>query len=418
MKILEKLSSRRITQIIILGVVFYLAFAHQKYGIEKAAPIDAYCPFGAVESFLTFIKTGEFIKRIYWSSAILLFIFVFTNIFFGRIFCSHLCPLGTLQEFLRKFGKLIGFKKDFELPQKYDSFLRYLKYIVLLLAVISSFYVEDLIMRNYGPFSALMHFGEEFDEKIIGYFVLILLLIFALFAKSFWCRYLCPLGAFLAIINKINFFQIKRNQKNCNQCGICNTVCLSNLKIKEKKYIKENDCLSCGECLKNCPQKSLDFQIFKKIIPRKKLNILIFLLVFLPLLLIPFTSFWQTSRPSNIISKQGFVDVENIRGSNTLGYLIKTTGIPFEFFQEELGLPNNTNQELKLKLIGEKYNIKNKDGEILETKDFREVVSNFLKKEKNLEKPDCPFDEVDCKFPGKCGNYIDRDKNQICDHSQ
>jgi hypothetical protein len=46
---MKRISIRRISQIVILGIIVFLAFTHQQYGIEKASPIHAYCPFGALE---------------------------------------------------------------------------------------------------------------------------------------------------------------------------------------------------------------------------------------------------------------------------------------------------------------------------------------------------------------------------------
>ena len=54
-KIFSKGPFRVIVQLAVVVVVFSLALIHQKLGVEKAAPIDAYCPFGAVESFFTLI---------------------------------------------------------------------------------------------------------------------------------------------------------------------------------------------------------------------------------------------------------------------------------------------------------------------------------------------------------------------------
>ena len=93
---MKKISPRTIVQITIFIIVVSLALAHQRFGIEKVASIDAYCPFGAVESFFTLVFKGEFLKRIFVSSFILLGIFIFATIFFGRVFCGYFCPLGAL----------------------------------------------------------------------------------------------------------------------------------------------------------------------------------------------------------------------------------------------------------------------------------------------------------------------------------
>jgi hypothetical protein len=87
-----------------------------------------------------------------------------------------------------------------------------------------SFYLGDLVFRNYDPYSALMHLGNEFEEKIIAYLLLFIFLISALFSKSWWCRYFCPLGAFFAIFKKIGFLKIKREESSCINCSLCECV--------------------------------------------------------------------------------------------------------------------------------------------------------------------------------------------------
>jgi len=160
----SKISLRVVIQLIILALVIGLAFLHQFYGIEKAAPIDAYCPFGALESFFTLIFKGEFLKRIFVSSFILLGIFTLATLVLGRVFCSYFCPLGALQEWLRILGKKLGFRKDLEFPQKLDKYFRLIKYILLVIIIYFSFYLGDLVFRIYDPYSSLMHFGTESEE--------------------------------------------------------------------------------------------------------------------------------------------------------------------------------------------------------------------------------------------------------------
>ena len=418
----KKISPRIIIQIIIFVLIVSLALIHQKFWIEKAAPIDAYCPFWAVESFFTLIFKWEFLKRIFTSSFILMWIFLIATFFLGRVFCWYFCPLWSIQEWIRALWKKIGFKKDLEIPVKVDKYLRYIKYFVLLFIVYKSFILSDLFFRNYDPYVSFMHFGYEFEEKFIAYFILILILVWSLFTKSLWCRYFCPLGAFFGIIKKLSFHKIKREKSSCINCWICNKFCPANLNISSLNIIKSADCISCWNCVKDCPKNSLSYYIFNKKISSKKFLLLVILLIILPLSIAPLTPFWQTKPVSNIVNKNGEINVDDIRWSNTLKYIIKITNIPFEEFQTKLNLPKDMDLVIKLKLIGSKYNIKNKDWNILETTDFKNVIENYIKikeiKTKEV-KPvaDCPFWKVNCEFPGDCGRYIDKNEDNICDHS-
>jgi NapH/MauN family ferredoxin-type protein len=415
---MKKLSWRFLMQLTIVAIVLVLALTHQKLGIEKAAPIDAYCPFGAVESFFTLIFKGEFLQRIFTSSFVLFGIFFITSLFLGRIFCGYFCPLGALQEWLRALGRKLGIKKDWELPVGLDKYLRFVKYLVLVGVVYYSFYLGDLVFRNYDPYNALMHFGVEFEEKVFGYGILALVLVGALFSKNLWCRYFCPLGAFFGLLKKISFLEIKRNSKTCVNCEICDKDCPSGINIAVVDTIKSADCISCGRCISGCPEGSLGYEILGKTISKKLFVILVFVLVILPLFIAPYTPFWKTKPESNIINRKGEINTADIRGSNTLEYIIETTKVPLGEFQAKLGLPRNIDTKLKLKDIGSKYELKNKNGALLEAEDFRAVIDAYSASQEVSSSINCPIGRVDCEFPGDCGSYIDINGDRICDHSR
>ena len=366
---------RFIAQIFVFSFLIFLSLSHLKYGVEKTASIDAYCPYGAVESFLTKVTTGDYLRRIWTSSFILMAITILVTFIFGRVFCSYFCPLGSIQEWIRALGRKLGIKKDVELPKSIDQYARYLKYLVLVLVVYFSYALGDLFFRNYDPYNALMHFGNEWDEKIVAYLILLLIFVSALFSKSWWCRYLCPLGAFLGIIKKISPFKIKRDKNTCVSCGECDRVCPANLDIMNSDSVNSPDCTSCLSCVNDCPKNSLSASIFGKKISKKLFGIIAVIAFFLPLLIISLTPLWQTKAPSNIINSQSKVDVANIRGSNSLANVIKETGVPLSVFVRELGVPEDIDTSLLLKEIGIKYDLKNKAGDPLETQDFRDVIS-------------------------------------------
>ncbi len=370
---------RRISQAIILGIVLFLTISHLRFGIEKAAPIDAYCPFGAVEGFFTYITTGQYLQRIYTSSFVLMGIVFLLTLVFGRVFCSFLCPLGAIQEWIRALGRKIGIKKDLELPVWLDKYARYLKYIILAVIVYFSYKAGDLVFRAYDPFNALMHLGEEFDAKVAGYSILGILLVVSLFSKNIWCRYFCPFGAMLGIIRKISPFKIKRNESSCIGCGKCDKVCPAGLNISNVKEVNSADCISCLGCVKNCPNSSLKATTFGKEIPKKNFGWMIILAFFIPLGILMLTPLWQTKAPSNIVTNTGELNLENLRGSNTLQYVLDTTKVLFSVFQDKLKLPADIDKTMKLKDIGIKYQIKNSDGALIEAEDFRKVVEEFAK---------------------------------------
>jgi len=67
-----------------------------------------------------------------------------------------------------------------------------------------------------------------------------------------------------------------------------------------------------------------------------------------------------------------------VRGSNTLGYLVKESGVPLEHFQKALGLPADVDLNSKLKHIGGDYGLVDASGAVLETEAFRAVAEAYL----------------------------------------
>ncbi|KKR19875.1 MAG: hypothetical protein UT50_C0027G0002 [Candidatus Moranbacteria bacterium GW2011_GWA2_39_41] len=124
----------------------------------------------------------------------------------------------------------------------------------------------------------------------------------------------------------------------------------------------------------DCPKSSLKAKVFGREISKTKFSLIVIGAFFLPLLIFMFTPLWQVKSPSNIVNTSGELDLTNLRGSNTLQYLIDTTGIPLSVFQEKLHLPADVDAKMKLKDIGQKYNLKNSEGAFIEAEEFREVV--------------------------------------------
>jgi len=178
----------------------------------------------------------------------------------GAIFCGWVCPLGGLQEFwwrgfhqvklLRRFQKRVA---RFNLTK-----FSYLKYLFLLVIVLAVIYWKKPVLCGLDPFGGLF-----------GYFknsaVLISLIVFAFLALMIFrpfCRFLCPYGALLSLLSKISIFQIKINKQKCQECKLCEKICLLGA-IDKSGQISQSDCSRCGECLVNCPKKAIGLQINK-----------------------------------------------------------------------------------------------------------------------------------------------------------
>jgi len=68
-----------------------------------------------------------------------------------------------------------------------------------------------------------------------------------------FCRYICPLGLMLGLLNRISIFRIKLDKSKCHTCSACESSCPMGLNLPEE--IDSTDCIKCGQCIDACPSK-------------------------------------------------------------------------------------------------------------------------------------------------------------------
>ena len=220
------------------------------------------CPIG---SFQAVVGSSKFRFSYYITGFLILL-----GVLLGRVICGFLCPFGWFQELLHK----IPTKK---LSTKKLKPLTYLKYVVLLVMVVllpalvtnelgmgDPFFCKylcpqgvlegaiPLSLANAGIRAAL---GSLFKWKFIVLLTVIVLSI--VFYRPF-CKWLCPLGAFYALLNKVSLFQMQVDQSKCVSCGKCAKVCKMDVDVT--KSPNHTECIRCGMCIRACPTDAVSFR--------------------------------------------------------------------------------------------------------------------------------------------------------------
>jgi polyferredoxin len=334
---------RLVFLIIILVFTTVIGLLHQYSKGVKPAGVDAFCPFGGIESAFTLITAGEMIKRVTMSSFILLIATIIIALIFRRSFCGNICAFGALQELFGRLGSAI-FRKRPELPGKFDRVARYLKYAALLFIVIFSWKTGELIIRPYDPWAAYHHVlsSELFLEFKIGFIVLIVTLLGSIVLDRFFCKYLCPMGAFLGMIYRGGWFRIRRSDETCTHCMACDKACPVNIKVESKEEVKSSECINCNLCVNACPVKDTLFISGPKkqrVSPALLLWITIVIFVAVPgISTLTGTVEWTIKPLSETIEETGSFDPEEIRGSNTYREISEITGIPEKDFKKRFNI--------------------------------------------------------------------------------
>jgi len=350
MNVKEFRKKQKVANHLRLGVLLFVLILLTVFGVLHQYPqgwrpagVDAFCPFGGVESLITVLATGRFLEKIALSSFILLLATVITALVFRRSFCGYLCPLGTLQELFGRLGKkVIG--KRFTIPLSVDKYVRYGKYIVFVLVVVFSVVMGELVFRPYDPWVAYQHLtsDELFSSLLAGFVVLILSLLGSFFYDRVFCKYLCPLGGFLGILAKVGYFRIRRNEKTCIDCKACSRVCPVNIPVAELSEVTSSECISCNLCVNACPVENTLTVTGRRKGSATPVAVLaatlgIFILV-LGVSTYAGGFAWSVKSIQDITLHTGQFNPDEIKGSDTWKAISELSGIPKDEFMKTFSL--------------------------------------------------------------------------------
>lgn len=169
-------------------------------------------------------------------------------LFWGRgAYCGWLCPFGALQELLNKIAKALKIKQII-VPWAIHERVWTFKYLIFLLLFGFSLYSLEWAERlaEVEPFKTaiILKFVREWPYVIFALAVLIP----GLFIERFYCRYLCPMGAALAIPGRMRMFAWLKRYKECGTpCQRCSNECMVQA-IHREGEINVNECLYCLHC--------------------------------------------------------------------------------------------------------------------------------------------------------------------------
>ncbi|MCC4270775.1 NosR/NirI family protein [Marinobacter nauticus] len=180
----------------------------------------------------------------------ILWTYTFVTLFiWGRgLFCGWLCPFGALQELVAWIGQRLGLRQ-IKIPERWHRRLILLKYPILAGLVTTAFFSLTLAeqLAEVEPFktSITLYFVRHWPFVMYA----LTLLAIGLFVHKFYCRYLCPLGAGLAVLGRLRVFSWLERVKRCGQpCQHCKNECGINA-IRKDGRVDYDECIQCLECV-------------------------------------------------------------------------------------------------------------------------------------------------------------------------
>lgn len=225
----------------------------------RGASIERYCPFGGVETLIPWLnKTGTLCSLSTINISMLVGVLLITFLY-KRVFCSHICPIGTLSEWIATLGHRYIIK-GWRVAPRIDHMLKWLKYLMLVLIIWGTVRAGELIFREIDPYYVLFTLGRGHGiaEGVIGiggYSLFIILVVFGLNAvvPLAFCKYLCPLAACLNPLSGIGLIHVHRNSDTCIDCRQCDEACEWGIKVSDVANVSSAECSNCQDCVRRCP---------------------------------------------------------------------------------------------------------------------------------------------------------------------
>ena len=219
----------------------------------------ASCPIGAVQAVIGSSKY----HFAYYVVGFLLFI----GVLLGRVVCGFLCPFGWFQELLHKIPTKKFSTKRFHILTHLKYGILLLFVIILPMTVVNEVGMGDPFFCKYLCPAGILEGGIPLslaDSSIrasLGWLftwkscILLGIAVLSVFFYRPFCKWLCPLGAFYGMCNKVSVYRLEVNESKCTSCGACSRVCKMDVEVFH--IPNHAECIRCGDCVATCPQQAI-----------------------------------------------------------------------------------------------------------------------------------------------------------------
>lgn len=250
-----------------IGIQFYLWVRWAESGgraleVSRPAGVEGWLPIEGLMQLKYFLVSGN-VPHVHAAGFFLFVSFLIVSLAFRKSFCSWLCPVGTVSEYLWKLGRAT-FHRNSQLPRWADIALRSWKYVLLsfFAYAVASMSAAAIFEFLGSPYAVIVNVRMLNFFRYLGSTAALVFLgiaIASIFVQNFWCRYLCPYGAFLGLVSLLSPSRITRNLGTCIDCAKCAKACPSAPAVNKLVQIRSAECTGCLECVAVCPAKDALF---------------------------------------------------------------------------------------------------------------------------------------------------------------
>jgi len=283
---------RILSQIIFFVLFFRLILATRFPGEDYIRNVEIFFHFDPLLALATILASRTIFLSFVYAAITLVATF-----FMGRVVCGWVCPLGSIHQFfsfLFKKSKLLR-------PKRIRNNHTTWKYILLIFVLAGSLFTLNLV-GIFDPFSFLyrsftvgflpalsysissfigvlyqinlsslgdglvqffesIHLNATFLQGFFIGIIFIFMVLLNISRERFWCRYICPLGAFLGLVSRGNIFKLKIDQGKCTKCSLCTIHCPTQADPFPDGEWKSSECIYCYTCSSICPTGAIGFPL-------------------------------------------------------------------------------------------------------------------------------------------------------------
>ena len=289
---------RLIFQIIIFCLIVYMGirfFAGRNYTPD----FESYCPYGGIQAFASFLVNKSLACSMTSVQIAMGGILIIAVILFSKLFCSFICPVGTISEWLGALGDKMRIRQT--ITGVNDKIFRMAKYALLFITIYFSVTTSELFCKWFCPYFAVASGFNSDVNVIMGASAIVIVVLGSVFVRLLWCKYLCPFSALsnifryfpifaglviiyaviraagvelsfiwlaaaicilagvMEIISLKTFpgplFRIIRNPDLCTSCKKCSVACPQAIDVFSNRSVDHIDCHLCADCMHVCLEK-------------------------------------------------------------------------------------------------------------------------------------------------------------------
>jgi len=248
--------------------LFVLLLAITDFRNMKGYEVALFLELSPLVALSTFLTSWTLFKGL-----VLSVIIVVGTLFLGRFFCSWICPMGILNQWISHVLNRRRAVDDYRV-NAYRPVFRFKYYVLAALSVLAAFGALQiglfdpiaLMTRSFGvsvfpglhAASGAVYLKQPLFSGGVAVSLLFLGILFAnRFISRFWCRVLCPLGALLGILSGRSLLRVRRDVDKCTDCRKCLRHCHG--ACDPHAELRVSECHVCMNCIEDCPEGAVHF---------------------------------------------------------------------------------------------------------------------------------------------------------------